>query len=198
MYVEGSPASFEREEKSRVRIKTDAGSSVNELMSTRLAVSGYIGLVVYCLLSLLWGPMGFRAYSELEDNVGRMRENLASLEALHEEARARLESVQSDPDTLALEARSLGYVKEGEVVVRVGFPEGEPSHENLGTLIPCVAPSGKKDAEIKSISIVAALCAFFLSLMVHGPKRGRAGRNGNGLSRSRSAAGREIPGNGRA
>jgi len=157
------------------------------LMGTRLAVSGYIGIVVYCFLSLFWGPMGIHAYSELESRVGQMKENLISLETLHEGTLAHLESTQSDPETLTLEARSLGYVTDGEVVVRMGFPESNISPQNLGALVPYIAPQGSDDTELKTISIVVALCVFFFSLMIREPKKVLERRNG------KHGPGRKVP-----
>lgn len=146
------------------------------MVSTRIAVSAYVGLVVYCLASFFFGPMGMHAYSDLEERVTRMDANLASLEALHERAQSRLQSAQSDPETLAMEALSLGYVAEGEVVVRIGFPEGDPSLQELGTLVAYEAPNGVDDMTLKTIALVAALCVFFISLAIHAPRKARTRR----------------------
>lgn len=145
-------------------------------MGTRLAAGGYIGLAVYCLLSLLLGPMGTAAYSDLDARVSSMRENLSSLEALNAEARARKDSALSDPESLALEARSLGFVGSDQVVVRLGFPEGTTSPRDLGTLVPYVPPRGLEDSQLKAVSLASALCAAFVGLLM-GP--GRRGSRGN-------------------
>ncbi len=156
-------------------------------MGIRLALSGYIGFVVYCTLSLLLGPMGLRAYSELEARAGYMRENLSSLESTNNSARARMESMQSDPEVLTLEARSLGYVREGEVVVRLGFPEGPVFTRDPGTLIPFLVPQGIPDSKLKTIAIVSALFAFFSSLLVRRVRVTEAGRMRRGMNGARSA-----------
>jgi len=175
------------------RVKDEVGTAVNKLMGTRLAVSGYIGIVAYCVLSLFWGPMGIKAYSELESRVGQMKDNLASLETLHGEALANLESARSDPETLALQARSLGYVTEGEVVVRVGFPESGSQPRDLGALVPYVAPKGRDDTELKTISMVAALCAFFISLLVRAPKAAPGRAKEKQGTRARAPRIRSVP-----
>ena len=146
------------------------------MVSTRIALSAYVGLVVYCLASFFFGPMGMLAYSDLEERVNRMDANLASLEALHERAQSRLESAQSDPETLAMEALSLGYVAEGEVVVRIGFPESAPSLQELGNLVAYEAPKGVDDMTLKTIALVAALWTFCISLALHAPRKTRSRR----------------------
>jgi len=139
-------------------------------MGTRIAAGGYIGLAVYCLLSLLLGPMGTAAYSDLDARVRSMRENLTSLEALNAEARARKDSALSDPEALALEARSLGFVGPDQVVIRLGFPEGTASPRDLGTLVPYVPPRGLEDSQLKAVSLASALCAVFVGFLA-GPGR---------------------------
>jgi hypothetical protein len=148
------------------------------LMSFRIASSAYIGLVVYCLASLFFGPMGMGAYSDLESCVRQMGENITVLENLHEESQSHLDAAQSDPDTLALEALSLGYVAEGEVIVRIGFPETNPSPPNQGTLVPYKAPKGVDDTVLKTIALVTALCAFFISLAIKSPWKAHYKRKG--------------------
>ncbi len=140
-------------------------------MGIRLAASAYIGLAVYCLLSLLLGPMGMTAYEDLETRVRGMRENLARLESLNAEARARKDSALSDPESLALEARTLGYVGPGQVVVRLGFPEPSPEPGDLGTLVPFAPPRGMEDAELKAASLAAALVAAFAGFLVQWDRR---------------------------
>lgn len=149
-------------------------------MGIRLAASAYIGLAVYCLLSLLLGPMGLAAYDDLQTRVHGMRENLARLESLNAEARARKDSALSDPESLALEARDLGYVGPGQVVVRLGFPEASPDPGDLGTLVPFVPPRGTKDAELKAAALAAALVAAFAGFLVRSDRRGSRRRGPEG------------------
>lgn len=155
-------------------------------MGIRLAAGAYAGLAVYCVLSLLFGPMGMSAYDDLEARVEEMRENLIRLESLNAEAQARRDSALSDPQTLALEARSLGYVGPGQVVVRLGFPEASPEPRDLGTLVPFAQPRGMEDSELKVISLAAALLTAFAGFLA-GPRR-RGGGTGR-VSAGRTDAG---------
>jgi len=148
-------------------------------MGTRLAAGGYIGLAVYCLLSLFLGPMGLAAYSDLDVRVAGMRQNLSFLEALNSEARARKDSALYDPEALALEARSLGFVGPDQVVVRLGFPEGTTSPRDLGTLVPYVPPRGMEDAQLKAVSLAAALCAAFTGFLAGSRRRKPRGARGS-------------------
>lgn len=163
----------------RKPVKEGRLPAVNEAMSIRLAASAYIGLAVYCLISLIMGPMGVLAYEDLDARVRGMRENLTLLEALNSEARARKDSAHSDPEALALEARSLGYVGPDQVVVRLGFPEASSAARDLGTLVPFTQPGGMRDEQVKAISLAAALCAAFAGFLVRpGRKTPRGSRRG--------------------
>jgi hypothetical protein len=124
--------------------RTNPGTAVNELLGTRLAISGYIGLVIYCLLSLFLGPMGIKAYSELESRVAQMGENLKSLESLHEEALARLESARSDPEALATGSAVPGVCVERGSGRAYGLPGGRPRSPELGDLDPLRIPRGNQ------------------------------------------------------
>lgn len=128
-------------------------------MGTRLAAGAYIGIAVYCLLSLTLGPMGTASYRDLELQVRSMRENLETLESLNAEAAARRDAALSDPEALALEARSLGYVEPDKVVVRLGFPAPSRPARDPGTLVPYTRPRGMADTQMKAASLAAALCA---------------------------------------
>ncbi len=144
-------------------------------MGTRLAAGAYIGIAVYCLLSLVLGPMGTASYRDLERQVHRMRENLQVLESVNAEAVARRDAALSDPEALALEARSLGYVEPDQVVVRLGFPAASRTPRDAGTLVPYAHPRGMADAQLKAVSLAAALCAAFAGFLIR-PARGRGRR----------------------
>ena len=150
-------------------------------MGIRLAAGAYIGLAVYCVLSVLLGPMGMAAYDDLDVRVRAMRENLVRLETLNAEAQARKDSALSDPESLALEARSLGYVGSGQVVVRLGFPEASLDPRDLGTLVPFATARGLSDADLKAISVAAALVAVFAGFLIRPVRRSpRRSREGDG------------------
>jgi hypothetical protein len=134
-------------------------------LAPRLALAAYLGLACYCVLSIFVGPAGLTAYRALEEREKAMKANLLDLGSLREALNGELESLRSDPDRAAREARGLGYLRKGETAVVLGERiESNPSLES-GKILPFAARAGLSDGAIKAISlslslaILAFLCA---------------------------------------
>jgi hypothetical protein len=77
-------------------------------LTPRLAIAAYLGLASYCVLSIFAGSAGFCAYHALEEREKAMKANLLDLGSFREKLNVELESLRSDPDRAAREARGLG------------------------------------------------------------------------------------------
>jgi cell division protein FtsB len=130
----------------------------------RLAISIYAGLVLYCFLSLLFGPAGLTAYHRLEAKKAAMETNLGKLATLHEGLNAELESLKSDPDRAAREARSLGYLRKGETAILLGGKVERLRPINTGMVISYAETPALGDLALKEISLGVFLAVMaFLS-----------------------------------
>ncbi len=85
----------------------------------RLGLPLYIGFIMYALSSAALGPANPASVERLESERARIRANLDELERLNASLARRAESLATDPETQALEARSLGYIRPGEKVLRI-------------------------------------------------------------------------------
>jgi cell division protein FtsB len=115
-------------------------------------ISLYAGFSVYCLLSLLLGPAGISTYRRLEARKAAMEANLAELGTIRQSLDTELESLKSDPDRIALEARSLGYLRKDETAIILGEKTEKIRPIVTGKVLLYIEPAALNDLEIKEIS----------------------------------------------
>jgi hypothetical protein len=137
---------------------------------------------LYCILSVLVGPAGISAYRRLETRKSAMGANLAELQATRERLSAELDSLKSDPDRAAREARGLGYLRKGETAVILGERVERVRPIDSGQVLPYAEPAALGDQALKEISLGAALAA--MALLFCAPRTSR-GTSGTGASRRR-------------
>jgi cell division protein FtsB len=138
-----------------------------------LALSLYAAFSVYCALSLLFGPAGATAYRRLEERKAAMEANLGELGLIRQNLNTELESLKTDPDRAAREARSLGYLRKGETAVVVGQRTERQRAINAGRVLPYAQSPALGDLELKEISLGAFLAVMALLLAPRGSRAGR-------------------------
>jgi hypothetical protein len=119
-------------------------------------------MLVYCTLSILVGPAGISAYRRLDARKAAMSANLAELSLIRERLNAELESLKSDPDRAAREARGLGYLRKGETAVILGERVERVPPIDSGKVLPFAEPAAIGDVALKEIALGAALAIMAL------------------------------------
>ncbi len=142
--------------------------------SHRIFLSLYLGFFVYCLATLVLGKTGIVASQDLLRYKVDLERNLASLEALNSHLGTELASLQSDPSTIRLEARELGYYPSNALPVHI---EGYAPAENLyavGSLVVERHHRYPSDALFRIVGFVGAIVTYlltgFLSRRKDGPQ----------------------------
>ena len=135
------------------------------------AGAAWVALAAYCLLSTVAGPAGLAAYGRLESQRSLMSENLDALGQANAKLRIEVESLRSDADRAAREARSLGYLRRGESAIVVAGRKDEVKALDAGTVLRFDAPSAWPDAVIKEIAFGVFLTVFAVFLA---PRRSRS------------------------
>ncbi len=111
----------------------------------RPALCLYAGLVLSICYTTVFGSMGAREYALLERRARALEANLRSLERVNQELTEELRSLSSDPETIALLARDLGYYRRGDRRVAVqGLPLPSGGRA-VGTLV--MSGEGGSEAE---------------------------------------------------
>jgi len=142
-------------------------------LGRNIAISIYSGIALYCALSVLAGPVGISAYRRLETRKAAMEANLGELERIRGKLNAEIGSLKSDPDRAALEARSLGYLREGETALILGEKAERSAPIDAGLVLPFAEPASLDDSVLKEIALGASL-ALLAFLQAPRPATGRA------------------------
>jgi cell division protein FtsB len=142
-----------------------SNQSAASRLGLRIGASLYAGMFLYCALSVLVGPAGLSAYRRLEERKAAMEANLARLVDTRERLGLELESLKSDPDRAALQARGLGYLRRGETAIVLDGRSEEAKTLDAGKVLSYAEPAALSDGALKEISFGAALAvlAFLLA-----------------------------------
>ncbi len=131
-------------------------------MKRSLTVGLYAGFMAYCVLSLLYGPSGSGALADLRGQTAEMSKNIRLLEQRAQELGRRLDSVRNDPETLRVEARSLGFVGPGEGLIHIVPALDRGTHTRFSSLVGIVEPRSLSDADIKRVAAGVCILACVL------------------------------------
>lgn len=142
---------------------------------TRVFLSLYLGFAVYCLVVLFFGRTGIIATRELRTYHTRLEANLTQLENINTHLVERLDSLRSNPQTIRLEARQLGYLGPNEHFLEIGGYAPPPNVVTVGSLVTEKKLTATPDADSRVIGLAAAVGAFVLFEVMarrrNGPKR---------------------------
>jgi len=135
-------------------------------MKKILLTAAWFAVCAYSLVSAVFGPSGMSATRELERSAAAMRVNLAALEDLNDELGRRWNGLRSDPVTIALEGRSLGFLAADEVAIRLPVEQGRelilPGEAIFHEQVPAVPEGSARLAGLASglaAGLVAALAS---------------------------------------
>ena len=81
-------------------------------------ISVSIGTLIYVLVSLFFGAGGLWAESRLIKQRNLLSENVREIQKINDELELEYTALLEDPEVIASYARNLGFVKEGEHIVR--------------------------------------------------------------------------------
>jgi cell division protein FtsB len=138
-----------------------------------LVLSLFAGFCLYCALSVVMGPAGLVAYRRLEERNRAMEANLGDLGTRRDRLNAELESLKTDPDRAAREARALGYLRPGETALILGERDERIRAIDAGKVLPFAMPATPSDAMLKEISLGACLAMMALLLAPSGARTRR-------------------------
>ena len=102
----------------------------------RFLVASCVGTFFYVLIAVFCGRDGLWAYSQLMDEKRSLSTHTASIEKTYEELLLEKAALQSDMDVIASYARKLGFVSEGEKLVKItGLPLREKQILDPGMVV---------------------------------------------------------------
>ncbi|MCL2008031.1 MAG: septum formation initiator family protein [Treponema sp.] len=122
----------------------------------------WAGVLIYTLLSGVWGANGYSARRQLEREQQRQEENIEYLRQRNRELEDAMNSLLYDRDALALHAREQGYASRDERFMRiVGLGVNQRNLLSYGELVIASDPHFIANKTIRIIS----LCSGFSILI---------------------------------
>jgi len=102
----------------------------------RFLAASCAGTLIYVLISLVGGKDGFWAQKQLEQQKMLVSAHTASIQKTTDELKLECLALEKDNDVIAAYARKLGYVGEGEKLVKIsGLAAKETQIFDPGTVI---------------------------------------------------------------
>ncbi len=129
----------------------------------KIVLPFFVGTFVYSLFGLIAGPKGILPMRELEKERVRVRANLERLAETHDTLETALNNLSFDADTISVYAHELGYVREGERLIRLaGFSGGIDRKLVPGTAVTARVPSSLPEWICKLAGLVFGTLTYTL------------------------------------
>lgn len=123
------------------------------------------GFLVRSLALFLWGGGGLTDYAQVERYRQALEKNLEELKNINSGLRRELDALSSDPERVALAARELGYLREGERVFRFSGSAPPSRSYTLGSLVRSSLPRARPDWVWKLAGLAAPLALYAVGLV---------------------------------
>ncbi len=102
----------------------------------QLLFSACCAVFVYVCISILGGQEGIWAYSQLQEHKIMLSQHVTSLQIVNEQLTIDSNALRSDKDVLKAYAKKMGFVSEGEKLLKIsGFADTPAFAYNAGTKI---------------------------------------------------------------
>jgi cell division protein FtsB len=132
----------------------------------------WTAFAVYGIASTLTGAVGLSSFRKLETERDKQRANMENLRLINEKLENTKNSLLYDRDTIAVQARKLGYGRDDERFVRiVGLGSITTPDIAAGRLVIAERPESVPDRTLKVLAISAGAAIFALSLALDLPGR---------------------------
>ncbi len=126
----------------------------------RFFISLAATLVLYFILSTVYGPVGIQSYQELSAYKERLAKNVEALESRSRELQAEADAYRTDAERLRIAARSIGYFEPNSGVVRIEGYTPERRSIAAGTLVQRRAHTPNRLPMIRWIALGFGLAVY--------------------------------------
>lgn len=138
----------------------------------QIILSVFIGTLMYSMLSFAVGPRGIWPMKQLLEQKDRLTANLGILYTLNESLDSHIQNLSSDRDTISIYAHELGYISEGEKLIKLaGFSGGIDRNLVAGNAISQNKPKFLPEWLCKFLGLLSGFFVFYLHRHYSGIKR---------------------------
>ena len=128
----------------------------------RILVAALAGTAIYVLVSFTCGTDGIWANGQLREQKRILSARADEIQKINDSLTLEYTALEKDPDVIAGFARKMGYVRDGEKVVKInGLISLDEYHFETGTPIKSIEPYSLPEWFCK----VAGLLMFFVTYL---------------------------------
>ena len=121
----------------------------------------WAGVLIYALLSGIFGARGLSAYHQLQSEEKRQETNIENLKLINRELENTMNSLLYDRDTLTVFAREQGYASRQERFIRIiGLGGNQKTRTSAGELVVAVEPQYIPDRSLRIIAFCTGITIF--------------------------------------
>ncbi len=144
------------------------------MVKKSLFLALYAGLTVYLILNLFWGTQGVNALAALRAERAVLEENMDILTGENRDVQIHLDQLKNDRQSITLQARKLGYIREGEKIIYTDL--GSPA-QSISYGLPIIRTGtdyvvGDRSAFFRVLALVVGLSMFLLVLILEWGEKG--------------------------
>ena len=143
------------------------------MIRCKFLIAACLGTLCYVAVSLVGGRDGIWAYRQLKEQKQVISLNTAEIEKINEELKIEKTALQSDSDVIMSYARKLGYVAEGEKLVKIsGLPNRETRIYEHGTAVYHEESRYIPEWACKSAGLVMFVLMFLILILLDYSRNG--------------------------
>jgi cell division protein FtsB len=141
----------------------------------RIVVYIIFSFVVAAVLFFFFGSGGVLDYRRLAAYRGALEDNIDDLEHINGELFSEVEALGSDPERLILQARELGYFREGEKVIRISDAASRKSTYTVGKVLHRKAKQPRADWPFRATGLGLPILLALVNVSVRRRKNREIG-----------------------
>ncbi len=133
-------------------------------------ISVYVSFIIFTWFSFFFGPDGYAETQRLKHYLLKIENNTAQMEKINKRLEAEVQSLQDNPEAIALEARTLGFYSEYEGVIYFDGYKPQKKVFPLGSLYKGFNERHTSILFIRYFSLTSGLLVFLLLMMLERKK----------------------------
>ncbi len=141
----------------------------------RIAAYIIFSFIVATALNFFLGSGGLLEYRRLASYSGSLRDNIDDLESINSELLSEVRALGSDAERLTLQARELGYFREGERVIRISDGSSRSSTYTVGKVLRRKEKQPRADWPFRATGLGLPVALVVVSALVRRRKNRETG-----------------------
>lgn len=134
--------------------------------SVKYLFSLLAGLLVYVLLSVIYGQNGVFALRQLESQKRIISAHMQEVQNINDDLNLEKTAIRDDADVIAAYARRMDYIFDDEKIVKIkGLVVSEPSMYDTGTVMKGASVEFLSEWYCKGAGLVVGILLFFALLL---------------------------------